>query len=218
MKTPLLCVCLCLIGATAALAEVRTWTNASGKTLQAEFVRTDGDNIILRAAGREYPVPRAQLSAADLEYVAKAPAPAATTTPPPTKPAFGAASKEDRKAKWLTKMSKAKEEATETGLPVLVLFTGTSWCHYCIKLEEQVFAEKSFKEMANKKLVLLKFDFPAGGGGSREEEALQKEYGVTGFPRYFLVGADGKRLAEGGYNSSISPESFEAWVDKSAKK
>lgn len=112
-------------------------------------------------------------------------------------------------------MDKAKEEAKETGLPILVLFTGTTWCPYCIKLEKGVFAEKEF---ANQNLVLMILDFPAGGGGSRKDEELQKEFGVKGFPTYFLVNAAGDKLGKGGYNNGISPKSFAEWVKNSAPK
>jgi len=123
-----------------------------------------------------------------------------------------------RKARWLTKMDKAKEESKATGLPILVLFTGSTWCSYCIKLEKEVFAEKEFKEFANQNLVLMMLDFPAGGGGSRKDEELQKEFGVKGFPTYFLVNAAGDKLGKGGYNNGISPKSFAEWVKKSAPK
>ena len=40
-----------LLGVGSADAEVRTWTNSAGKTLQAEFVGLRGDLVALKSAG-----------------------------------------------------------------------------------------------------------------------------------------------------------------------
>lgn len=191
-------------------AEYRAWSNTEGVKIEAEFVKSEGDKVTLRMRnGRLSTFPVAKLSEADQDFIKSAAnAPAAAES----------AVDSNRKARWLTKMDKAKEEAEETGLPILVLFTGSTWCSYCIKLEKEVFAEKEFKEFANQNLVLMMLDFPAGGGGSRKDEELQKEFGVTGFPRYFLVNAAGDKLASGGYHDGITPKSFAEWVKKSAPK
>jgi thioredoxin-related protein len=116
-------------------------------------------------------------------------------------------------------MDKAKEDAAETGLPILVLFTGTSWCPYCIKLEDAVFSEKEFETFANQHLVLLKLDFgPGGSAESRKDEELKKEFKVTGFPSYFLTDASGAPLAKNGYHDGINPAKFAEWVGKNAVK
>jgi thiol:disulfide interchange protein len=193
-------------------AEYRTWTNTAGVKIEAELVKAEGGNVTMRLRnGSLTTFPQAKLSEADIAFIKSAPS---STSTPPAKPAVDPG----RRAKWLTKMDKAKEEAKETGLPILVLFTGTSWCPYCVKLEKQVFDEKEFKEFANQNLVLLILDFPAGGGGSRKDEDLQKEFGVTGFPTYFLINAAGDKLARGGYNNGINPKVFADWVKKSAPK
>jgi len=55
----------------ASGAEVRTWTDRTGKfTRQASFVRIDGDSIILKAPdGKELKLPLDRLSVADQQYV-----------------------------------------------------------------------------------------------------------------------------------------------------
>lgn len=193
-------------------AEFRTWTNEQGVKLEAEFVKAEGGNVTLRLRnGKTSTFSETKLSAADREFMAAQSALPETLDQPEIDT--------DRKAKWLSKMGAAKKEAEETGLPVLVLFTGTDWCPYCVKLENEVFSKKEFKEFANKKLVLLKFDFePGGKGENRESSALAKEFGVSGFPTYFLVDAKGAKLGKGGYSSGISPEKFASWVDSAVRK
>lgn len=50
-------------GAPTAAGGAMAWTNTAGKTLQAEFDRIDGSNVVLKAAdGKYYSVPLANLS------------------------------------------------------------------------------------------------------------------------------------------------------------
>lgn len=173
------------------------------------MVKVEGDKVTLRLAdGKLVSFPQSKLSAADRDFLKTAPA------PEPPKSSFGAG---NRNARWLTTMEKAKEEAKQTGLPILVLFTGTSWCPYCVKLEREVFKKKEFKEFANERLVLLSLEFEAGGKAKNATNAkLQQEFRVQGFPTYFLCDADGKPKAGGGYHQGITPEAFAQWVKQAA--
>lgn len=46
-------------------AEPQKWTNASGRTMLAEFLRLDGDTVVFRKDGKEVEVPLKQLAAGD---------------------------------------------------------------------------------------------------------------------------------------------------------
>lgn len=197
-------------------AEFRTWTNSEGVNIDAEFVKVEGENVTLRLRnGKLSTFPQSKLSFVDQDFVKgnKDAKPATTTTE--VKPTVAA----DRKAKWLTKMDKAQEQSKETGLPILVLFTGTSWCPYCIKLENEVFSQSEFKNFANQNLVLLLLDFGPGGAPSNKKDGqMAKEYGVTGYPSYFLTDSAGKSLSKGGYHNGINPAEFSTWVNTAAAK
>jgi len=214
MKKRSLLLCGLLLMNLPLRAEFRTWSNPSGTTLDAELVKADGGNVTLRLRnGNLTTFPQTKLSEADREFIKNNPAQAAPSSQTAPTPIV----KADRKAKWLTKMDKAREESKETGLPILVLFTGTSWCSYCIKLEDAVFSQKAFKTFANENLVLLLLDFgPGGATKSKDDKKLQEEFGVSGFPTYFLTDASGAKLAKGGYNDKINPESFADWARKSS--
>lgn len=74
MKSPhpfLLITCGILsFGLPAEALEIRTWTSLSGKSIEAEYVRIDGDKIVLKDKdGREMVVKRAELSQGDLRYI-----------------------------------------------------------------------------------------------------------------------------------------------------
>lgn len=50
-------------------AEGRTWTNFEGKQIEADYVRLDGLNVVLKMQGREVSVPLEKLSDADKQFV-----------------------------------------------------------------------------------------------------------------------------------------------------
>lgn len=64
---------LILLCVTNMLAAPRTWTSVDGRTLEAEYIRAEGDVIMLRRAGdgHIFTVPLSRLSEADRVYVAE---------------------------------------------------------------------------------------------------------------------------------------------------
>lgn len=104
---------------------------------------------------------------------------------------------------WLTDFEAAKKNAAEKKLPILVDFSGSDWCGWCIKLEKEVFSRKEFKRYAKDSLVLFLADFPSRKKQSetvkKQNRALAEKYGVRGYPTVLLLDADGKVLARTGY-------------------
>lgn len=104
---------------------------------------------------------------------------------------------------WLTDFSAAKREAAEKQRPILVDFSGSDWCGWCIKLENEVFSQPAFANYATNNLVLFLADFPRGKPQPDEIVAqnrqLSEAYGVQGFPTVLLVDENGKELARTGY-------------------
>ena len=70
--------------ATTGAAEIRTWTSADGRTIEAELVSFDGKTVSLKGAnGQRYAFDKSKLSQGDLEYLKEyAPAPGGSTTTP----------------------------------------------------------------------------------------------------------------------------------------
>jgi len=64
--------------------DARTFTDTQGRKVEAEIVRVDGPNVVLRLAdGKEHPVPLQQFSATDQEYIRSwTPAETAASEPP----------------------------------------------------------------------------------------------------------------------------------------
>ena len=101
---------------------------------------------------------------------------------------------------WLTNYEAAKKQAKEENKPILINFTGTDWCGWCIKIEKEIFSKDEFKAYAKEKLILMEVDFPEKKKQSDEVKAqnkvLDKEFKIEGYPTIFLIDAEGKKLSE----------------------
>lgn len=101
-------------------------------------------------------------------------------------------------AEWMTDFEAAKTKAAAENKAVLVDFTGSDWCGYCIKLRQNVFDKPEFDAYAKDKLVLVEIDLPRAKKLSEEQmkknEALAEQYRVDGFPSVFVMSPKGEVL------------------------
>jgi thioredoxin-related protein len=99
---------------------------------------------------------------------------------------------------WQTDYKKAQEEAKSNKKLLLVDFTGSDWCGYCIMLNREILSKPQFKDYANKNLVLLEIDFPRAKPQSatlREQNVrLAQEYQIEGFPTIVILNGDGRKV------------------------
>ena len=104
---------------------------------------------------------------------------------------------------WMTDFAAAQKLAKETKKPMLVDFTGSDWCPWCIRLDKEVFAQKAFQDYAAGTLILVKIDFPRGIQQSdaikKQNQELAEKYGIRGFPTVLLMNGDGKVIGTTGY-------------------
>lgn len=104
---------------------------------------------------------------------------------------------------WNTDMHSALVQAQKLHKPILVNFTGSDWCGWCIRLDKEVFSTPAFKEYAAKNLVLLKIDFPRNKWQTPAERKanmdLARKYGVQGYPTILLLNSKGEVIARTGY-------------------
>jgi protein disulfide-isomerase len=104
---------------------------------------------------------------------------------------------------WSQDFDKALATAKKTNRVVLVDFSGTDWCPWCIKLDKEVFSQKTFRNYAKKNLVTVLIDFPRKKKQAEEiklrNEKLAKQYEVDGFPTVILINAKGETIATTGY-------------------
>ena len=120
---------------------------------------------------------------------------------------------------WLTDYAKAMAQAKAQNRPVLVDFTGSDWCGWCMKLDREVFSMADFKNYAAAKLVLLKIDFPRRtplpAAEQAQNEKLASQFGIQGFPTVIVLRPDGARAAQLGYMPG-GPKAFISELEKIA--
>jgi protein disulfide-isomerase len=124
------------------------------------------------------------------------------------------------KAGWLTSYEQAQKEAQAKHRLLLMDFTGSDWCGWCIMLDKEVFSKPEFKEYANKNLVLLELDFPRAKKmppeTAAQNERLMLKYGIQGFPTVVVFDSEGKPLGALGYQAG-GPQAFIAQLEKLRK-
>lgn len=117
---------------------------------------------------------------------------------------------------WNTDFEKALALAKEGNKHILIDFSGSDWCGWCIRLDKEVFSKKAFKEYAEGNLVLMLADVPQDK--SNQSAALQKqndklidEFGVRGFPTVFILNPDGEVINKTGYQDG-GPEAYVDYI------
>jgi thioredoxin-related protein len=96
---------------------------------------------------------------------------------------------------WLTDVSTAQAQAKAENKLVLMDFTGSDWCSWCIKLDNDTFSQPEFVGYAKKNLVLVELDYPAHKQQPDDlkaaNAALAKKYNISGYPTVIAMKPDG---------------------------
>jgi thioredoxin-related protein len=104
---------------------------------------------------------------------------------------------------WVTDYKKAQEDAKAGKKLMLLEFTGSDWCGWCMKLDKEVFSTPEFQNFASKNLVLVKLDFPRSKPQTealkKQNEQLAQKYGIQGFPTIIVLNGRGEKVGEFGY-------------------
>jgi thioredoxin-related protein len=100
--------------------------------------------------------------------------------------------------KWLTSLPDALKEAKEAKKAVMINFTGSDWCPWCVRMDKEVFNTPEFAKYAKENLVLVMLDYPRKKELAAElkkaNAELKTKYEIKGFPTYILLSGDGKEL------------------------
>ena len=116
---------------------------------------------------------------------------------------------------WLTDLPKAQAQAKAENKMVLLDFTGSDWCGWCIKFKTEALDPTEFKDYAAKNLVLVEVDFPRKTPQSaalkKANDALSKQYKVDGFPTFVVLSKDGVEI---GRQDGYAPGKATAFITK----
>jgi len=106
-------------------------------------------------------------------------------------------------AAWITDYDEALSKARADDKLVLVDFTGSDWCGWCMRLKAQVFDTADFAAFAEANLVLVEVDFPRRKALPEQQRInnsiLQNKFRVQGYPTVAIVNGAGRQLGELGY-------------------
>lgn len=101
---------------------------------------------------------------------------------------------------WHTDMAKATELSIKEKKPLLLFFTGSDWCGWCIKLQKDVLKTKEFANWATQNVILVELDYPRSKPQETaikmQNQKLAQTFGIQGYPTVWFVnpikGADNK--------------------------
>jgi len=120
-------------------------------------------------------------------------------------------------AEWMTDYAKALNQAKQQNKPVLMNFTGSDWCTWCIRLDKEVFSAQSFSDYAAQKLILLKIDFPnfkeLPAAETAQNQKLASQFGVDAFPTVIILKPNGTKAGELSYMPG-GPKAFISALEK----
>ena len=92
---------------------------------------------------------------------------------------------------WHTDLSKAVSISINEKKPIMLFFTGSDWCGWCMRLKKEVFNHEKFKIWSDKKIILVELDFPRRkkleSNILNQNRELARIFGVSGYPTCWLV-------------------------------
>lgn len=115
---------------------------------------------------------------------------------------------------WTMDYDAALKLAKKENLPVMLNFTGSDWCHWCIQIEHKVFSQPKWQKFASTNIVLVTLDFPRRSKTVPEKwvarnDQLAAKFGVKGYPTIMLLDSDGRTLlGKMGASRDMSPDTF----------
>jgi len=119
---------------------------------------------------------------------------------------------------WLNDYKKAQEEAKANNKLLLLNFTGSDWCGWCIKFDKEIWSQPQFKDYAHDNLVLVELDFPRRKALPAELKKqnleLAQQYEVLGFPTIVVLNSNGQKLWQFDGYFPGGPEAFIAELQK----
>jgi thioredoxin-related protein len=123
-------------------------------------------------------------------------------------------------SEWMRDFKAAKARATLEGKDMLLNFSGSDWCGWCIKLKKEVFSRPGFIKKASENYVLVELDYPQRTKQpariKEQNQNLVRKYGVIGFPAVLVTDSRGQVYARAGYMPG-GPDKFISYLEKVRK-
>jgi protein disulfide-isomerase len=92
---------------------------------------------------------------------------------------------------WHTDLNKAVNISISENKPMMLFFTGSDWCGWCIRLKKEVFNYPEFEAWTKDNVVLVELDFPRRKTIDpkilNQNRELARIFGVSGYPTVWFV-------------------------------
>ena len=92
---------------------------------------------------------------------------------------------------WHTDLNKAVNISISENKPMMLFFTGSDWCGWCIRLKKEVFNYPEFENWSKDNVVLVELDFPRRKTIDQkilnQNRELARIFGVSGYPTVWFV-------------------------------
>ena len=102
---------------------------------------------------------------------------------------------------WFVEWDKALAESRRTGKAMFLLSMGSDWCHWCVKLTDEVLNTPEFAQFAAQNLVLVYLDNPRRNPLCKEQKGHNRLIVKTlpfggGVPFALIANANGEKLGD----------------------
>lgn len=133
---------------------------------------------------------------------------------------IGVSVSQAQELKWYTDVKEAIKVSNKEKKPLMLFFTGSDWCGWCIRLQNEVLKTPEFGKWAKESVVLVELDYPRRVEQSAElkkqNNELQHAFGIQGFPTVFFakgtINKEGKVNFEGLGNTGYVAGGPTAWL------
>jgi len=119
---------------------------------------------------------------------------------------------------WSLDFSQALARAKAGNKMVLIDFTGSDWCPWCVKFDKDVLSTGKFATYAESELVLVLADFPnhtAQNSALKQANAeLKNKFQVSGFPTLVVLNSSGREIGRQVGYASGGPDAFIAKLER----
>lgn len=117
---------------------------------------------------------------------------------------------------WTDDLARALTTAKAESIPIYLYFTGSSWCIWCKKMDQELHNADEFRQKTVGKFLFVRIELPAGSQPSDEVKQLLAKYHVTGVPTAILLSPDGAEISRFRYQQ-ITPEAYAELLLKAQK-
>lgn len=97
---------------------------------------------------------------------------------------------------WTSDLDAARQKAAAEGKALLLDFTGSDWCGWCIRLRKDVLSKPEFEAYAADKFVPVEIDIPQNpkfdAALRQRNQQLCEKYHVSGFPTIMVLTPEGQ--------------------------